>query len=357
MPAFTYVDQPDRVVDRFQENQIVGVDTEFMRERTFFSQLCLVQVSANDEILCIDPLSGHDTAGFWHALHRCTWVLHSARQDIEVIFQTAGVMPSAIFDTQVAAGLLGLMPQIGYAGLIEELFDVELAKSHTRANWAERPLPDEYLQYAAEDVEYLLPAYDELGNRLEQKGRLEWARADSAWLLTPSLYDVDPANAITRLKGARNLRGRRRAAAVRLASWRESEALSRDRPRQWILRDNILVDIAHKLPENKKALSRIDDIPPRVVQRSGERILDAIAGSARDENGYKPPGPPDDEQKSLLKKMQAVVKECAQDLGIAAETIASKKELSAVIIGGDRGSRVFNGWRKELIGDELRQLL
>lgn len=357
MPAFTFVDQPDRIAANFDQHSIIGVDTEFMREKTFFSQLCLVQLATHDDIYCVDPLSEYAMNDFWQAINTCTWVLHSARQDIEVIYQTAEFMPAAIFDTQIAAGLLGYTPQMGYAGLIRELFDVELAKSHTRANWTVRPLPEEYLQYAAEDVEYLLPAHEELSTRLDKLGRVAWAESDSHLLLEAELYDIDPNKAISRLKGARNLRGRQRSAAMRLAAWRELEALKRDRPRQWILRDNVLVDIAFRLPGNERELAQIDSMPTKLVQHVGSDIVAAVARSADDSSDYRPSGPPDEEQKLLLKKMQSIVAECANDLGIAAETIASKKELSSVIIGGNRKSRVFNGWRKGLIGNELASLL
>ena len=357
MPAFTFVDQPDRIAANFDQQKLIGVDTEFMRERTFFSQLCLVQLSTDDEIYCVDPLSGEDMADFWQAINASTWVLHSSRQDIEVIYQTAGFIPASIFDTQIAAAMLGFAPQMGYAGLIKELFDVELEKAHTRANWTTRPLPEEYLQYAAEDVEYLLPAYEELTTRLDGLGRLQWAESDSRLLLDPALYDIDPNKAISRLKGARNLRGRRRTAAVGLAAWRETEALKRDRPRQWILKDSVLIDIAFKLPGSIDELASIDDLPAKLVQRAGNDILVAVSESTNDSSDYRPPGPPNEEQKALLKKMQAVVAECANDLAIAAETIASKKELSAVINDGTRDSRVFNGWRDELIGQRLAQML
>ncbi len=357
MPAFTFVDQPDRIAANFDQQNIIGVDTEFMRERTFFSQLCLVQISTSTEIYCVDPLSGEDMADFWQAINACTWVLHSSRQDIEVIYQTAGFIPASIFDTQIAAALLGFAPQIGYAGLIKELFGVELAKAHTRANWTTRPLPDEYLQYAAEDVEYLLPAYKELTTRLDKLGRLQWAESDSRLLLNPDLYDIDPNTAVSRLKGARNLRGRRRTAAVRLAAWRETEALKRDRPRQWILKDNVLIDIACKLPDTVNELTSIGEIPAKLIQRAGSDILAAVSNSTNDTSNYRPPRPPDEQQKMQLKKMQAVVAECAMDLDIATETIASKRELSAVVIGGTRDSRVFSGWRDELVGQRLAQML
>lgn len=357
MPAFTFVDQPDRIAAEFNAESIIGVDTEFMRERTFFSQLCLVQLATAEQIFCVDPLTENEMAEFWRSIDTCTWVLHSGRQDVEVVYQTAGFMPTSIFDTQIAAALLGFQPQMGYAGLIKELFDVDLAKSHTRANWTRRPLPEEYLQYAAEDVEYLLPAHEELTTRLDKAGRLNWAVADSALLLDRQLYDIEPEKAFTRLKGARNLRGRRRMAAIRLAAWREMQALERDRPRQWILRDNVLTDIAYKLPANQAELTAIPDLPPRLLQRAGDTILEAVAQADKDDGDYRPPGPPNEAQKSVLKAMQSLVAECAQDHGIAAETIASKKELSAVVMGGNRQSRVFNGWRRELVGDALTALL
>jgi ribonuclease D len=357
MPHYKFVEESDSLVPDLQKQGQLGIDTEFMRERTYFAQLCLTQISTSDEIWCVDPLSGHPQDEFWKEMLTHDWVVHSARQDIEVIYQLAGAMPVSIFDTQVAAGLLGYPAQMGYAGLVKELFDVEIHKSHTRADWSRRPLRDAYLEYAAEDVEYLLPACEILSERLEDKGRLDWALEDSQWLLNPALYEVGDNQAIDRLKGARNFRGRKRAAAVRLAAWREGEAIKRDRPRQWIMRDNVLLDIAANLPATEAAMADIQGVPPKLVQRVGRQLLELIAASAQDDGGYNPPRPPDEQQKALLKEMQSRVAACAGELDIAAETVASKRELSAVIISGSRDSRVFGGWRAELIGNELLALL
>jgi ribonuclease D len=218
-------------------------------------------------------------------------------------------------------------------------------------------LAEAVLDYAAEDVEYLLPAADILSEKLDKKGRLDWALQDSALLLDKALYEISGDQAVDRLKGARNFRGAKRAAAVRLAAWREEEAIRRDRPRQWIIRDNVLLDIAYRLPTSEKQLASIDGMPPKVLGRVGKQLIDAVRASANDENGYQPPGPPDEAQKSLLKEMQSQVADCAKDLDIAAETVASKRELSSVIITGNRDTRVFNGWRRELIGEQLLQLL
>lgn len=356
MNNYTYIDEPDTIAADLQAHRLLGVDTEFMREKTFFAQLCLVQLATRDQAFCVDPLAGNDMQAFWSEVCLGTWVVHSGRQDIEVVFQTAQRMPAALFDTQIAAGLLGLQPQMGYAGLVQELFSVEIPKSHTRADWTQRPLPEALLSYAVEDVEYLLPAYDILAQRLEKAGRLTWAEQDSALLLEESLYSTDESQAVDRLKGARNLRGRRRAVAADLASWRESEALRRNRPRQWIIRDRVLLEIATDLPNSMRALRGVADIPARLVQRAGEELL-TIVGRSGNDTDYRPPSAPDERQKNTLKSMQTIVAKCAKSLGVEAEIVASRKELSAVILSGKKDSRVFQGWRRELVGEQLLGLL
>jgi len=362
MPAYEFV---DLTVDATALAPIgnetrIGVDTEFMRERTYHAELCLLQISTRNEIYCADPIGcgsdGEPPDSFWNSIMRPEWIVHSARQDIEVIAYTAGCMPAAIFDTQVAAALLGFMPQIGYAGLVRELFGVELDKSHTRADWSRRPLPDALLTYAAEDVEYLLPAYDELASRLQSVGRLEWAVEDSRALLDPSLYETDPALAIHRLKAARNLQGRARAAAVALSSWREAEALRLNRPRQWILRDATLVEIAVKAPDSAGALAGIEGLPEKTRRRAGGELLKILAEARHDTSGYRPPPRPDERQKKVLKEMQRLVSACAENLGLAAELVAPRKELSAAMLG-ERDLRVFSGWRRKAVGEALLALV
>jgi ribonuclease D len=357
MPEYTLVDRPSSINADLSSHDVLGVDTEFMREKTYFAQLCLVQISTRDRYYCVDPLVDEDLNAFWQELMDKTWVVHSARQDIEVILQTAALTPRCIFDTQIAAGLLGHMPQLSYAGLVKELFQVELAKSHTRADWTRRPLSDAVLQYAAEDVEYLLPAFDVLAELLDKKGRLAWAEEDSSFLLNPALYDTDPNLAIARLKGARNMQGRPRNAAARLAAWRENEALRANRPRQWIVKDITLLDLATTLPANMDDLAKVKGLSPKLLRRAGDDILDAIRESANDKSDYQPPIRPNETHKALLKEMQALVADCAADLGLTAEIVAPKKELSAIITNGDRESRVFSGWRRKLVGEQLIELL
>ncbi len=358
MPEFQFVDldSNDAVNIVLSANWRIGLDTEFMGEKTFYQQLCLLQIATDDRIYCADPMGVADLDQFWQRLMHSQWVVHSARQDIEVLYHSSNRMPDTLFDTQIAAALVGFAPQLGYAGLVKELFGVELAKSHTRADWTRRPLPAAALEYAAEDVEYLLPAYEALTERLIKHDRLRWAEEDSAFLLQPSLYKGDFRHAVDRLKGAKNLRGRARAAAARLASWREREAVRTDRPRQWILKNAVLLEIAAADPKNQESLAAIPGLAPGTLRRAAGTLLGILEDARGDDIEYEPPQKPDEKQKVILKKMQTVVSACAEELKIAAEIVAPKKELSASL-NGNRESRVFTGWRREIIGETLLEML
>jgi ribonuclease D len=360
MPDFRYVDPQSFAFlsDRLTSEPIVGLDTEFMRETTFYPELCLLQIATREQIFCADPMgvTERDREGFWRTLADRRWVVHSGRQDIEVLYLTAGLMPREIFDTQVAAALLGYAPQLGYAALVAELFGVALAKSHTRADWRRRPLSPEFIEYAAEDVLYLLPAYELLTERLSALGRLDWAHEDSSALLDGALYAPDPVLAVDRLKGARNLRGRARRAAESLAAWRETQAVRLNRPRQWILRDAALLEIAVAAPEDEAQLSRIPALPPKTARRAGKELLALVAAARAGADDYVPPPRPDEAGKALLKEMQQRVEDAAARLEVVPEVVAPRKELSEALAGG-RNLRIFRGWRREVVGAELLELL
>lgn len=357
MQDFQLVNDTYSILDTLKEETSVGVDTEFLREKTFFARLCLIQISSRSSTWCVDPLRSHDYDDFWTALCNGQWVVHSARQDIEVIYQSAGKMPRELFDTQIAAAFLGKAPQMGYGNLVEELFNEQLPKAHTRADWSQRPLPEELLEYAADDVKYLLPMLDILSDELQKLGRLDWAKEDSKLLLDPALYTVDPGDAIERVKGARNFRGKRRAIAAGLAAWREEQAISRDRPRQWIIRDTTLLDIAAQQPKDLKALQGIDGMSPKLAARSGEELLKIVQKPESGHADYEPPRVPDEQEKARLKRLQRIVKRKADELGIAAELLASRKELATAVMSGKCDSRAFSGFRKALIGDAIREAL
>jgi ribonuclease D len=358
MTKFEYIDRQAAVqelADSLQDTQAVGLDTEFMRERTYYPQLCLVQVNVGPDIFCVDPLADIDLQPLWQSLHACELVVHSGRQDIEVIYLSAQQMPGKLFDTQVAAALLGEAPQIGYANLVNRLFDIELPKSHTRADWSSRPLRESFLEYAADDVEYLLEAHERLVGELSKADRLEWAREDSMALLNPALYVVEPARAIDRLRGARNFDGISRRVAESLAAWREERAESSDRPRQWIMKDAVLLQLAAQRPKTLSALSETPGMPPATLRKQGKVLLELINDPPRASN-HQPPGRPGEADKAMLRLLSSVVAKVAEELGIAAEIIAPRKEL-ADAIEGQRSLRVFCGWRRQVAGERLLEIL
>ena len=363
MPEYQFVDlkTDDRLGTIIPDESRIGVDTEFVREKTFNAELCLIQIATDSTIYCADPMGLDGTQddrgrALWQSITNPAWVLHSGRQDLEVIYQTVNLLPGEVFDTQIAAALLGYQPQIGYGNLVNELYDIELAKSHTRADWSQRPLPSAFIEYAAEDVQYLLPAYDTLSERLEKLGRLDWAIEDSMDLLNLSLYTNDVTQAINRLKGAINLRGSARSAATHLATWREQEALRRNRPRQWIMRDSVLLDIAVSRPDTKQDLGATPGLAARTATRAGDQLMRVLADAKNEQNDYEPPQKPNERQKAVLKKMQQQVSDTAEELGLATELIAPKKELSAAMLG-NRELRIFRGWRREQVGKRLLEML
>ncbi|MDZ7645101.1 MAG: HRDC domain-containing protein [Woeseiaceae bacterium] len=358
MTEFELIDlsRPEALIVALNGMERIGVDTEFMREKTYFPRLCLVQIVAGDSIWCADPLPAVELGAFWDAVLAPEWVLHSSRQDLEVVQNSADRLPHTVFDTQIAAALLGYQPQMGYASLVAELFGVELAKSHTRADWSRRPLSPEVMEYAAEDVKFLLPAADELRSRLERRGRLDWALQDAADLLDPALYRADPDTAVERVKGAQGLGGPARGAAIRLARWREERAVASDKPRQWILRDTALLAIAASGATTHRALAAIPDVADGTVRRHGDTLLALLQDAREAGESHLPQTRPDEEQRALQKSLQKRVAARAGELGIAAEVLAPRRELSAAI-AGQRDLRVFRGWRADQVGSELLAML
>lgn len=350
-----YLRDNDRLAAALNDADWIAVDTEFVRERTYFAQLCLVQVNALDDAYIVDPLAD-DLGELWPALLERAWILHAGRQDLEIVYQVTNQLPAKIFDTQVAAALCGYAPQLGYAGLVKELFAVELPKTQTRADWSKRPLSPKMLEYAAEDVLYLPEARDILADRLAAKDRLAWAEEDSADLLDLSLYTPDPDTAVLRLKAAKNMRGRARIAAEALSAWREEQAIRADKPRQWIMKDTVVAELALTNPANEAALAKIDGLAPGTARRWGATLIALLQGAAGGDSNYEPPGRPTEADKAALKAMQKRVGQTARELDIAPEVLAPRKELTA-LMSGERELRCLRGWRRPLIGEALLELV
>jgi ribonuclease D len=347
----------DAAAFRLQAAARLAIDTEFMRERTYFPQLCLVQVATEADCILVDPLAGLDLSPLHAVLadERKLKILHAARQDLEVLSITGGRVPGPIFDTQVAAALLGFAPQIGYAELVARQLGHSIDKGQTRTDWSRRPLTPEQLAYAADDVHHLLQLHVDLASALEAKGRADWATEETSALADPALYRTEPQDAWRRLKGLGRMSGVEQSAARALAEWRERRAIESDKPRGWILADEALLALASLAPRSIEDLERIRALPPAVVRRRGEELLRLI-GAARDAAEAGPqvamPRRPTPEELALAAKYMKVVRAEAEALGIAPELLATRRDVEALAQEA-RDNALLRGWRRGVIGEKL----
>jgi len=364
MPRFTFIDTPDALreyLDEIDGARSIALDTEFIREKTYYPRLCLIQIAANDRIACIDPLVLDDLAPLWDRLAQpeTLVLLHAGRQDLEVIYQACGKIPAPVFDTQIAAALCGYGDQTGYAALVREVLDIELDKSMTRADWSRRPLSKEALEYAADDVRHLHVIYEHLLDRLKALGREDWLAPELESLTEPSQYAPDPAHAWRRIRAAAKLKPKEVVILRALAEWREREAMRVDRPRQWLLKDDVLIFIAQRPPRNIAELIAVRGVEEGFASRHGEKLLELIE-TARNE---PPPEdlptmrdrltPAEEAQADLL---MAALKAMAADNGLAPASIANRKEIER-LVRGDRELDVLRGWRRAAAGLKLVDIL
>lgn len=344
---------------RLDSADFVALDTEFMRESTYFPKLCLIQAAVPDAVAVLDPLTLPDLAPLWQFLgnRQRTKVLHAARQDLEV-FATATrdlPVPGPIFDTQIAAALLGYPAQIGYGSLVAERLGRTLAKGHTRTDWTRRPLSPEQLQYAEDDVRYLAPLYLDLLAALQAAHRLDWLYEETRELEQLDLHRTDPDAAWRRLKGLDRMQPQQRATAKLLAQWREAAAIKHDKPRGWILADDALREIADRLPTTIADLEAIRTLPPGVVRRRGEELLTLIErgrGDAANEAAASNPPRPQPQQLALVTKLMNLARETAQHAKINAELLATRRDVEQLVFA-QRTEHLLSGWRREIIGEPL----
>lgn len=333
----------------------IALDTEFLRERTYRPQLCLLQLASPGAALCVDPLADIDLEALRPALAggAAPKILHAARQDLEVLWPVFGAL-EPLFDTQVAAALTGLPAQIGYSDLVKRLLGVELPKGQTRTDWSKRPLSDAQLHYAIDDVIHLAPLRDHLLEQLDRLGRLDWLAEDLAGLARAERLFIDPDRAYERLRWSTELDPDRARLLQRLAAWRERRAVDKNRPRSWILEDAALRTLVIKPPRSAADLAAITELAPGFIERSGARILEEIAAAGLP--AQLPPLPPrprpDAEQQARVRRLSAIVQKRATELGLASEILATRRDLES-IIRGERDADVLQGWRRAVVGEEL----
>ena len=333
----------------------IGLDTEFLRERTYHARLCLVQLASPAEAACVDPLALAGLAPLAALLADpgTVKVMHASRQDLEVLYPLAG-LTRPVFDTQIAAALAGFPAQVGYAELARRLLRRELPKSHTRTDWSRRPLSPAQIEYALDDVRYLLPIAAELERSLAHLGRLGWLEEDLAALAAVRDFVTAPEAAWERVRGLRGLDPGRERLARSLAAWRERRALEHDRPRGWILEDGVLREIVLRVPRSTAQLAAIPDLPPGVVKRNGGELLACVAAAAIPDPAPPAPGRPqsDPQRNALVRKLGAISQAVATELDLVPEVLATRRELEQ-LADGRRDGALLRGWRRGVLGERL----
>ena len=358
---FLYIDTPpafESLCARLKGKPWLAVDTEFMREKTYYPELCLVQVADDETVACIDPLALPSLTPLLEVLldGRTVKVLHAARQDLEIFFHLAGSVPTPVFDTQVAARFLGLPDQAGYGAVVQALLGITLDKSHARTDWYRRPLPPAALDYAADDVRHLRDLYHRMQAELATRGRRDWADPELKALTDEKLYRPDPDSAWERIRGIQRLKPKQHSAATMLAAWRERTAMAENRPRQWVLKDDALLDLVRQQPKDTAALAAMRGVGEALAKRHGAEILKCIADASPPAEKHRPETPLYPRQEALVDALTALVRLKAAAGDVSPASLATRAELER-LVRGERDLPVLKDWRLELAGRTLLEFL
>jgi len=363
------------LADRAAEHRRLAIDTEFVSERHYQAQLCLVQVAVPDpeepdgvRTDVLDPLDEKtelDPGPLSGVLAdpAVEVIVHAGRQDVAILRRTWGTEVTRVFDTQVAAGFLGFGNQEGYESLVRKVLGIALKGGEGFTRWDKRPLTEKQLGYAADDARSLLALGAELERRLTERGRLGWAR-EECMAVEESRDERSAERSYERLPKLGRLDGRGRAVARRLCAWRDRVAREMDRPPPSVLGDQVLVELARRTPKDRAGLESIRGLPQQALHRRGAELVAEVAAGLSEEPPPPPPQPPkrDSREAPLISLAQALVRQRSIDSGVATELIATQSELAALVATvrhGAEGSgvRALGGWRRELVGDELRDLI
>ena len=347
---------------RLAAHPFVTVDTEFLRETTFWPRLCVVQLASEEEAVAIDAMAeGLDLAPFFELMadERLTKVFHAARQDLEIIWNLAKLIPAPLFDTQVAAMVCGFGDQVSYGDLVKTVTKVTLDKSSRFTDWSRRPLLRAQAEYAIADVTYLRDIYRFLCTKLDETGRIGWLDDEMAILTSPSIYEQHPENAWERFRN-RIRKPRDLAVLMEVAAWRESEAQTRDVPRSRVLKDDIMIEIVLAAPKTPEAMGNLRAFPRGMDRsRAGAEILAAIErGLARDPKTL----PKLDRERrngcngATVELLRVLLRHVSESHGVAAKMIASVEDLEAIAADDHAKVAALTGWRRELFGAQALEL-
>jgi len=351
----------DAWIERAASAPWVGVDTEFERVRTFFPRLCLLQMATPGQAVCIDPLADLDWDGIRELITQSqpTKIFHAARQDLEVLYHYLSVLPANFFDTQMAGALCGYGEQVGYAPLVKEICNVSLPKAFTRTPWCRRPLSSEEIQYALDDVHYLGILYETLHAALRQRGRLSWLVDDCTALVSNEALQQAEAAPINRvLRACAGMDRKSQSVAAALTKWREDLARQKDRPREWMLSTDVVVELARSRPKNLQELARVVGLEKAMLKRRGKELLEIIRVGESPGPDFMPlskPGKPDPGLRALGNAMWKRLGELCEREGIPTSAVAPRDEIRA-LAAGERDLRILSGWRRAFVGESLLAL-
>ena len=359
-----------RLCAQAQSEGRLAIDLEFIRENTYVPQLALIQVAVSDTCAIVDPLTVDDLSPLVEVLTApgVLKVLHAAGQDVEVLHWHTGRLAEPIFDTQVAASLVGLGEQLSYGRLVDNLLGVSLAKGESYSDWLRRPLLPSQTKYALDDVRYLLSMHDRLSKRLDAMGRAAWAAGECRKFSDPALYERDPRTLYRRIRNGKNLSPQGLAVLRELAAWRDAEAQQRNRPHGRVLSNEILADLARRAPQTRADLQRLRGLPQRELERSTDAILAAVQRGLDVPEAEQPQ--PENQNHRLtpaeeltVKFLDASLKALCQREKLPASFVANRHDLETLVrrYRKDRldaeGSPVLEGWRGELVGKDLLAIL
>ncbi|MGN0038452.1 MAG: ribonuclease D [Coriobacteriales bacterium] len=344
-------------------SELLAVDTEFLREKTYYPKLCLIQLNNESIQAIVDPLAVHDLSPLAPIMtdQGCVKIFHSGSQDIDILFHELGAMPTPLFDTQMAAALMGFPLQVGYGPLVQALCDVRLAKADSYTDWSRRPLTTHQLKYALDDVVYLPQMYRHMVQALEKQGRGSWLDADFAKLADPVRYNSEPMEMWRKVKRVASLSRGQLAVAQELAAWREREAMERNIPRKWVIPDEAVVEIARKSPKSIDRLMEVRGLNTKLTTKTARQVLEAVKkGRERDPKDYpslpkRPSGTP--EVDGAVDLLASVVEVRSKENGVAVPVLASRDDLARLVHGHKEECEVLHGWRYEMVGRELEAIM
>lgn len=360
-----YIDNQESLeafVRRAASSALLAIDTEFLRESTYYPRLCLMQMATDSEVVLVDPFKVPDLSPLRPLLEdpAILKLFHAGGQDLEIIYHKLGVVPAPLFDTQIAASVLGHPQQIGYGALVSAICGKTLKKSDSFTDWSLRPLKESQLQYAADDVVFLPQIYRIMSEKLKAKGRESWLEAEFAELANPARYQEDPRERYKRLKRGSSLNRRQLAAAREVAAWREEKARRCDRPRKWVMTDEQIVEACKRGARTIDELFMVRGMREKLGTRDGREVAALICkGLDLPEDQLPKPEraaksePNVDIQVDL---MEALARLRAKENDIALHTLASRDDLAAVA-RGHRNVAVLKGWRRTILGGELLDLV